>query len=385
VSDASPDVAEISAAEFEDELRRGEDVLVVDVRDRDAFAAWHVDAGDRGVLNVPASELPPGNAGVLTALPRDIRVRVICAAGKTSRRVAAVLEKHVQEAISVRGGMIAWSRVLQRDAVELPGPISVVQLRREARGCLSYLVVAGDEALVVDPAPDVQPYLDEAAARSARVVRVLDTHVHADHLSGARELARRTGAVLHLSHAALARGLRYASEVTPVGDGDRLTIGGERVRVVALPGHTSDMVGLRIGDAALIGGDSLLADSVARPDLEAGDEGAADAARELHRTLRERISPLSPSMLLLPCHYAGGRLDGPVAAPLGRVYAAVRELALDEDEFVEQVTSALPPRPANYLGIISANLGEPADRDPGALEIGGNSCAARPDWANRDA
>ena len=82
-------------------------------------------------------------------------------------------------------------------------------------------------------------------------------------------------AVLHLSAAALARGVRYAAEVVPVRDGDDLTLGDASVRVVALPGHTSDMTGLMIGDGALIGGDSLFADGVARPDLENGDEGAS--------------------------------------------------------------------------------------------------------------
>ena len=110
---------------------------------------------------------------------------------------------------------------------------------------------------------------------------MLDTHVHADHVSGARELARRAGAVLHLSHPALARGVRYAAGVEGVGDGDALALGREAVHVVALPGHTTDMIGVRIGDEALIGGDSLFLDSVARPDLEAGDEGSAMAARQL--------------------------------------------------------------------------------------------------------
>jgi glyoxylase-like metal-dependent hydrolase (beta-lactamase superfamily II)/rhodanese-related sulfurtransferase len=374
--------AEIAPADFERELRSGEDVLVVDTRDRDAFAAWHVDSGGAPILNVPEAELVADPDAMLAGVPTDARLRVICNAGNASRRVAAALEHHSLEARSVRDGLIGWSRVLQHDEVPLAGPIAVVQFRREARGCLSYLVLAGGEALVVDPAPDVQPYLDEAARRSARIVRVLDTHVHADHLSGARELARRTGAALHLSQAALARGVRYAREVDAVADGDELRLGGEAVRVIALPGHTTDMIGLRIGDDALIGGDSLFADSVARPDLESGDAGAADAARQLHRTLRERIAPMPAETLLLPCHYAGGRLEGALARPLGDVRAAVPELALGEDEFVAQVLRAMPPRPANYLEIIGVNLGESADADAAArFEVGANNCAASPTWA----
>ncbi len=375
-------IDEIEPAAFEQELRSGAEVVVVDSRDRASYAAWHVDPAGATMLNAPAEEIVAAPGEILASVPAGSSLRVICNAGNASRRVVAALERHGGRARSVRGGVIGWSRVLQRDEIPLRGPIAVTQFRREARGCLSYLLAAGGEALVVDPAPDVQPYLDEAGRRGVRIVRVLDTHVHADHLSGARELASRAGAALHLSAAALARGVRYASDVEPVGDGDKLHFGGQAVRVVALPGHTSDMIGVQIGEEALIGGDSLFADSVARPDLENGDAGAEDAARELHRTLRERIAPLPDSALLLPCHYAGGRLDGPLAPALGEVRAAVRELALGEDAFVRQVLAAMPPRPANYLDIISVNLGDALDADAAArLEVGANNCAAKAEWA----
>jgi glyoxylase-like metal-dependent hydrolase (beta-lactamase superfamily II) len=296
--------------------------------------------------------------------------------------VVAALQARGRASTSVEGGLIGWSRVLQAGEVALAGPFTVVQFRREARGCLSYLVVAGNEALVVDPAPDVESYLAEAARRGARIVRVLDTHVHADHLSGARELAARSGATLHLSKGALARGVRYADDVVPVADGDRLSLGRQELRIVGLPGHTSDMTGVALGETALIGGDSLFADSVARPDLESGDEGAADAARELHRTLHERVGPLPDEMLLLPCHYPGGRLDGPLAPTLGEVRRTVPELTLDAEAFVERVLAAMPPRPANYLDVIAVNLGiERLDDGAARLEVGANNCAARAEWA----
>jgi glyoxylase-like metal-dependent hydrolase (beta-lactamase superfamily II) len=374
------DVDEIPASEFERELRDGADVIVIDTRARDVFAEWHVETGGVRLLNVPEGELLADPDGTMAGIPQDARLRVICNAGNASRRVAAALEGHARETRSVRNGLVGWSRVLQHDDVPVPAPFVVVQFRREARGCLSYLVAAGGEALVVDPAPGVEAYLDEAAARGTRIVRVLDTHVHADHLSGARELARRAGAVLHMSEAALARGVRYADEVVAIHDGDELPLGDASVRVVALPGHTSDMTGVMIGDAALIGGDSLFADGVARPDLEDGDEGAPSAARRLHRTLRERVATLPEATLLLPCHYPGGRRDGAIAPTLREVREAVPELGLGEDAFVEQVLSAMPPRPENYLAIIGVNLGELPDGDAARLEIGANNCAANPDW-----
>lgn len=374
----SDTVVEIDPGSFERELRSGANVLVVDVRNRQAFASWHLPDGATPVVNVPEAELAADPAGALAGLAAGAAVRVICDAGNASKRGAAVLEQLGGDVRSIHGGMIGWSRVLQYDDVPVRGDISVVQFRREARGCLSYLVLADGEGLVVDPAPDVRPYLDAAACREVRIGHVLDTHVHADHLSGARDLARRSGATLHLSHRAVARGVTYAADVAGVGDGDPIALGGHEVHVIALPGHTTDMVGVRIGDAALVGGDSLFLDSVARPDLEAGDEGSDDAARQLHRTLRERIATLPPGMLLLPCHYAGGRLDGPLVQPLGEVLVAVPEVALDEEAFVRQVLSAMPPRPLNYLAIIGVNLGDDLAPDAAArLEVGANNCAAK--------
>ncbi len=375
-------VAEIGPRSFERELRVSRGVVVVDTRDAEAFAAWHADPGVCRLINLPEAEVAADVRLALARLPAAAPLRLICTAGNSSRRVAALLAERGVASLSVRGGLICWSRLVEVDEVPLAGPFRVVQFRREARGCLSYLVVAGDDALVVDPGPEVEPYLAEAAARGVRITSVFDTHVHADHLSGARELADRADAVLHLPAASLLRGCRHAGRVASVADGDSIEVGAASVRVVALPGHTSDMTGLLLGELALLAGDSLFLDSVARPDLEHGDDGAAAGARELHRTLRERIAALPDATVLLPAHYPGGRVDGPVAGTLGAVRRAMPELALGEAAFVARVLEELPERPANYTEIIAVNLGpEPPGPEVAHLEVGANNCAvsaARP-------
>jgi glyoxylase-like metal-dependent hydrolase (beta-lactamase superfamily II)/rhodanese-related sulfurtransferase len=376
-------IGEIPPEVFETELRNGADVVIVDTRDRAAFAEWHVDPAGARLINIPEAELVEDPAGALAHVDPTSHVRVICNAGNASLRSARALQGHATEILSVRGGLIGWSRVLAYDEVPLDGPIGLVQFRREARGCLSYMLIAADQAMVIDPAPDIAPYLAVAAQRGVAITRVLDTHIHADHLSGARDLARRTGAALHMSAAALARGVQFGDEVTSVMDGAILSIGDAEVTVVALPGHTSDMIGVRIGEDALVGGDSLFVDSVARPDLETGDAGAPESARLLYRTLHERILGLPDSIRLAPCHYGGGRLAGPLAPTLGDVRASVLELGLDEHAFVTRVLSAIPPRPANYLAIIGVNMGDDTAPDDAArLEIGANNCAASPGWAD---
>ena len=196
---------------------------------RAAYAAWHVDPGGRPRSSTcPRRSWSPIPERALAGIPADARVRVICNAGNASRRAADALGPSA-EVRSVEGGLIGWSRVLQADEVPLAGPFTVVQLRREARGCLSYVVIAGGEALVVDPAPDVQPYIEEADRRGARITHVLDTHVHADHLSGApRAGPADRGRAPPVPCRARARAAATRDEVAPVADGDTIALGDER-------------------------------------------------------------------------------------------------------------------------------------------------------------
>lgn len=368
---------ETSAAQLDAELRGGAPIAVLDVRGAEAFAAWALPQ-ENGVpvCNVPLDRLREDPAAVAERLPQGRALRVVCARGRSSLEAVALLEQAGVAATSVAGGMRAWGRLLSAHELAVPPWDAVVQLRRPSRGCLSYLLASGGEAIVVDPAPAVEPYLEAAQRHGATVVRVLDTHVHADHLSGARLLAERTGARLHVSRAALARGIADPERFAAVADGDALTAGACTARVVALPGHTSDMIGLDVG-GALVAGDSLMAAAVARPDLEHGADSAEAAARVLHATIGRRMRPLAPATLLLPAHDPAGRRGAATAPRLGDVLASIELLELDEAAFAARLArlSRATPLPGNYARIIAANLAG-ADPDAGEdLEVGANNCA----------
>jgi glyoxylase-like metal-dependent hydrolase (beta-lactamase superfamily II) len=303
---------------------------------------------------------------------------VICNRGITAGDVAPRLRALGVDAMIVEGGMRGWIGVLRAHPVDLGiEGLEVRQVQRPGRGCLSYVLAAGGRALVVDPAPDAAFYAALAEELGATIADVVDTHLHADHLSGARELADRTGASLRLSSGAIERGVTYADRVTTLDDGDTIDLGGVTVRALALPGHTSDMTGLLVAGRALIAGDSLFADGIARPDLQQGDpEGARAMARTLHATLHDRVLALGDDVVLLPCHTHPGVNAAAIAVPLGAVRAAVAELAIEDPaEFAEALLSDMPPRPANYEAIIAINAGsQPVDPE---LETGGNSCSSR--------
>ena len=363
----------ITPGDLAERLARGEALTVLDVRDG---AADGIEAPSATTRAIPAADVladPDGTAARLSA-----PIAVLCNRGVTAQRVADALRSAGADALPVEGGVRAWIGVLQARPVELDLEDAVVlQVQRPGRGCLSYVIASGGRALVVDPAPDAGFYVRLAAEHGATVTDVVDTHLHADHLSGARTLADATGAALRLPAGSLERGVADADRVRPLHDGEKLALGDITVRAVALPGHTSDMTGLLVAGRALVGGDSVFADGIARPDLQRQDaEGARLMAHTLHRTLHERVLSLDEDVVLLPGHTHPGVLADPIAPTLGEVRANVPELALgDADAFGDALLAGMPPRPANFEAVIAVNAGlQPFDPE---LESGGNSCATR--------
>ncbi len=363
--------ASITATHLADRLADGERVTVLDVRDD---AAWGIEAPGATSRHMPATAVLADPRLAAEGLRGP--VVVVCNRGIAAEGVAQALRAEGVDALRVEGGMRGWISALQSRPVDLGiEGLSVLQVQRPGRGCLSYVIASGTQALVVDPAPDVDFYIDLAAELGAVVTDVVDTHLHADHLSGARALAERTGAALRLPVAALERGVAFA--VTALHDGETITIGDVAIRALALPGHTTDMTGLLIAGRALLSGDSLFADGIARPDLQQGDpEGARAMGRTLHATLHDRILSLGDDIVLLPGHTHPGVNATAIAPSLAAVRAAVPELQIgDPAAFAESLLAEMPPRPANYETVIAVNAGtHPFDPE---LETGGNSCSTR--------
>ena len=156
-----------------------------------------------------------------------------------------------------------------------------------------------------------------------------------------------------------------------VEDGDEFRVGDLILTAVALPGHTTEMLGYALDDVVFTG-DTVFRDSVARPDLEAGDDGAEEHARLLSRTLRNELLPLPDDTRLCPGHFTPGTAatdDGTYTLRVGDVESRVGDLATDEEAFVEFVLRDMPPRPANFEEIIAINLGQQDADDEEAFEL----------------
>ena len=212
-------------------------------------------------------------------------------------------------------------------------------------------VVAGDEAW----------FIAESEKAGARIAHVIDTHVHADHHSGGRELARRVGAPysLHESNQG-----RVSFEFEPLTDGQRLEAGNVLVDVLHTPGHTLDSICLLVRDLRrgnepwfVITGDTLFVGAVGRPDL-AGRE--REMAAQLHDTLHRILLTLPSELEIYPGHQAGSAcgagLSGKPASTIGFEKRFNPMLTMSREAFVEALIADIPASPADMARIIEANL-----------------------------
>lgn len=369
-------MSEITVDGLKARLLSGEPVTVLDIRERAEHEAWSI----HGSVNLPVYDaLRSRDDRPLRESARGLDpsgpVVVVCRAGIISRSAVGVLRSLGFDASSLVGGMRGWGGVWTEAEVPLDvAGASAIQVRRNGKGCLSYVVLSGGEAAVIDPSIDAETYLELARRAGARIAAVVETHVHADHLSRARRLAEAAGAPLHLP-----ANERVAFEYRPVGDGDRIAVGTVDLEAIATPGHTGESTCYALG-TNLFTGDTLFVGGIGRPDLERGDAGAGDAARRLQRSLKERLRVLPRATRVLPSHDSRPvPLDGrPIAASLGEAFDAVPWLDLDEEAFVRRVVEGLQPKPPNHRFVIAVNEGRAplGDVDPLDLEAGPNRCAA---------
>lgn len=363
----------ISVAALREMLERKEPVTVLDVRPAAQREEWSIP----GSRHVDAYEaLWAGDETALNGadLPADRPVVTVCAVGNTSLMAADQLRRRGLKALSLHGGMRAWSLAWNAAEVAVPGSqAGVVQVRRTGKGCLSYLIGAGGEAAVIDPSVDAGVYPHLAQARGWRITKVIETHVHADHLSRARQLTRETDAELYLPEQD-----RVKFPFRAVKEGDVIKLGASWLEALRTPGHTFESTCYHLDGRALFTGDTLFVNSVGRPDLKAADpQEARLRAHALYASL-QRLFSLPVETLVLSCHSSQPiPFDGqPIVAPLSQLRAALPLLGQPEGGFVEGLLQRIPPTPPNHLHIVMFNeAGELPEGDLTLLEAGANRCA----------
>lgn len=371
----------ITPAELYDEIESGRVPEILDVRNKDEFTAAPVE-GNQPVAtrNVPVYEVfeDPEAAAQLTK-PGAV---VICGQGNGSELVAEEFELLGLETRSLEGGTEAWMKLLvPKEIPDLPGQVRAWQFLRPAKACLSYVVgVPGGKCVIIDPTRHPQPYLDLAAEYGMTVTDVIDTHVHADHISGGPALAEQLNAAYHLPPEDIGGETPFPNQ--PLRDGDEIHLGSDGASVKAmtmhLPGHTPGTTAFLVADTLLVVGDTVFVRGLGRPDLT----GKADElARDLFRSVHDRLAPLDRSTIIAPAHWTNSEevnAEGLVITTLDDVFQAtlLNEKAIER--FVEEIVGSLPQAPDTYdtIRLVNAGQATPPEDEMDLLDVGRNQCAA---------
>jgi glyoxylase-like metal-dependent hydrolase (beta-lactamase superfamily II)/rhodanese-related sulfurtransferase len=377
-------------AELHELLDRGEPLTLLDVRNEEEFAAWKVE-GRHGppTVNVPYFAFLEDPDASAARVPRDRPVVAVCAKGGSATWVAEeVLRPRGYDVTVLEGGMKGWGAYYAARAVpEADHSVRIWQLARPARGCLHYLIAYGHPrrfAVVIDPPRHIERVLDLAHAEGLTVTHIIDTHAHADHISGGPALARATKAPYYLHPYDGIHPLDVLPaeiDFTWLRDGDFFPLNDAALRALHVPGHTLGIVALFLEDGGrrfLFSGDTIFIRSIARPDLG----GRGEAWAPLHyRSLHDKLLTLPEDTLVLPGHFSTpdeARADGLYAAPLGELKHTNQELApRGREEFIQHILASLPVFPPQYVDIkrVNAGLLVPDEEKADELELGRNVCA----------
>lgn len=371
---------EMTAKEVARKVINKHELFILDVRNESDFNDWKIEGENIEVFNSPYFDLLDGVEEIMGKIPTDREVLVVCAKEGSSILVADMLSEAGLTVSYLKGGMKAWSEHLEPVKIgDLDTGGSIYQFVRLGKGCLSYMVVSNGEAAIIDSTRMTDVYIDFADRIGAKITHVLDTHLHADHISGGRQIAEKTNATYWLPP-------KDATEVQfdyqPLEGGNVVTIGNTDIAIQALysPGHTIGSTSFVVDDKYLLSGDILFIDSIGRPDLAGFAE---DWVGDLRETLYIRYRELSDELIVLPSHFMiieELNDDGSVAKKLGVLFAENHGLNITDDkEFRNMVTGNLPPQPNAYQEIRETNMGKitPDDEKQREMEIGPNRCAVR--------
>ncbi|MGM8366434.1 MBL fold metallo-hydrolase [Virgibacillus sp. W0181] len=370
----------MTAGEIAKKIINKESLFILDVRNEDAFSDWKIEGENVVHLNVPYFEMLDGVEEILDKLPTDKPILVACAKEGSAIMIAEMLAEQGLEVSYLIGGMKSWSEHLEPIKIgSLKNGGEIYQFVRIGKGCLSYMILSDGEAAIIDPTRMTDVFLHFAKEKGVTIKHVLDTHLHADHISGGRQIAGATQATYWLPP-------KDAEEVTfeyaPLEGGNVVTIGNTKIDINALysPGHTIGSTSFIVDDAYLLTGDILFIDSIGRPDL-AGE--AENWVADLRETLYSRYRDLSEELIVLPAHFMiieELNDDGSVAEKLGTLFRKNHGLNIESDaDFKQVVTENLPPQPNAFQDIRQMNMGK-IDLDEekqSEVEIGPNRCAIR--------
>ncbi|MCB1114351.1 MAG: MBL fold metallo-hydrolase [Chlamydiia bacterium] len=388
---------EISLKELNEEFGQKKRPLILDVRNQEAVKKSNLtDYFDLPFKNIPFMTMLSENDSDDTdavlkeyvqkhlkkTLSSQEPVVVVCAKGRSSKMVTDALIQSGVKAKSLEGGMKAWGKFYESKVVSDQKNLKIIQVIRPARGCLGYLLSSEKEAVIIDPAHHLEVYRKLLSDNNLKLKCVLDTHAHADHISGGKALADEYKALYFLHPY---DGIHPMDMLPAVFDyefmkGEKtLKFGNAEIRAIHVPGHTLGNMAYLVNEEFLFTGDSIFISSIARPDLG----GKGDTWAPLHYRSLKKLLELKDSTKILPAHFSGIQEADEKGVFVGTLRAIkssngdLKETEKSEEAFVDFILASLPDFPKEYIEIKRVNLGlsKPDEEKAEELEQGKNLCA----------
>lgn len=398
------DNLQLEPAILKQKMDKGEDIFIVDVRTPEEYNAWKISYDKyRNPFLIPIDELFES----FEKIPKNKEVVTVCSHGNRSLLAAKFLKQLGYDVRSVKGGMIGWSKVYDISVVTdiIHSPIKIWQVRRVSKGCMAYIIASkvDNNAVVIDPSCETNEAILEITYENAlRITKVIDTHMHADHVSGLISLAKnisKSGAVsVNISSLERYEVSQKRDElendnndnnltINKIQDNDKIYVGKNvELKAILTPGHTNGSMCFLLDNASditsnisndvkyLFSGDTIFVDGIGRPDLH---NKAEEYTNNLYSTLKEKILKLPDETIILPAHYSMSfEHEKPILNTLGSIKKEVKFLSLSRDEFIRSVSNSIPVQPVNYKTIIemNKNVTQCDNLQIQNLEAGPNSC-----------
>lgn len=394
----------IKPTELKSKMDKGDDIFILDVRSRQEHDLWTISYGNYpDSLVIPVDTL--ASLESLEQIPKDKEIITFCAHGHRSSLAAKALAALGYNVRTVEGGMDGWSRLYDVAEVNL-GPnitLKIWQIRRISKGCMSYVIASTKDrkATIIDATCDIVTVINSLLQENEITVsRVIDTHMHADHLSGSVRVANKYGSEVAISAFENYTLQHLSSENDPkyrlISTGEKFELGdGYYLEAIHTPGHTDGSMSflLKIHTDTknevihehknssekyyLFTGDTIFVNGVGRPDLR---NRSQEYTNKLFHTYYNVIFNLPDNTIVLPAHYSSGfEHTKPVLDSLGSIKQKLASIIDSENKFIDFVTSNIPPHPMNYEKIVyfNKNLTSCDMVNQVDLESGPNSCGIR--------
>jgi glyoxylase-like metal-dependent hydrolase (beta-lactamase superfamily II)/rhodanese-related sulfurtransferase len=401
---------EIDPEELKKKIDNNENIFLLDVRTPQEYEAWRISYENHNNPKlIPVDRLFMNDPTLFKEIPKEKEIVTVCAHGQRSMIAAKILHQLGYNVKSVKGGMAGWNKVY--DVAEIPvpkeAPFKIWQIRRISKGCMGYIISSKKDktATVIDPSNEIyDSFLKITQDNKLQITQLLDTHQHADHVSGIVKLVKTLTTETNMEKIRLyfssledydtskteLKNIMYVKGEDKIDIDDKVTL-----RAIHTPGHTNGSMSFileyssndnnnnNVNDknstnSYLFTGDTLFVDGVGRPDLR---DQAKKFAELLYDTYHKKILQLPDDTVVLPAHFNGTSIAlkhrVPILETLDTIKKRVKLLSMTKDEFIDYVADTVQPRPGNYRTIISINKKMlPHDEiEMADLEAGPNSCA----------